>query len=65
MRPAEINKLVKQREQLFEKLAFYNNPPMFCAINYESHKKRIVGRLHKIAEVMYKELNIDKNNHAL
>lgn len=37
----DIEKLFKKRENLINKLAYYNDPPMFNTRNYEPHKKRI------------------------
>lgn len=64
MKKIDINKLFKKREELFEKLSFYNNPPMFNTRNYELHKKRIREQLCKIANILYKELSVDKKNNA-
>lgn len=60
-----IDKILKKREELLEALSFYNNPPMFDTKNYNYKKKVILKRLHVIADVLYKELNIDKNLYAL
>lgn len=61
----DFNKLLKHRERLFEKLSYYNNPPMFNTINYEPHKNRIRKKIWKINEILYSELNIDKRFYAL
>ncbi len=60
MKPEDIIKLLKTRSELISRLSFYNNPPMFNIRNYESYKKRILKRLHKISDILHKELNVDK-----
>ena len=60
MKKEDIEKLFKKRENLIEKLAHYNNPPMFDTRNYEQHKKRIRERLWKIADILHRELDVDR-----
>ena len=60
----DIKKLFEKREILLEKLAYYNNPPMFNTRNYEPHKKRITKQLLKIANILHRELNVDKRYYA-
>jgi len=64
MKKEDINKLFKKREILIEKLTYYNNPPMFNTRNYEQHKNRIRKRLWEIADILHKELNVDKKYYA-
>lgn len=64
MKKEDIEKLFKKREVLIENLAYYNNPPMFNTRNYEAHKKRIIEKLWEIADILHKELNVDKKYYA-
>lgn len=64
MKKEDIEKLFKKREELINKLAYYNNPPMFNTRNYEPQKKRIRDRLRKIADILHRELNVDKRYYA-
>jgi len=64
MTDKEIDKLFDKREKILEKLSYWNNPPMFSTQNYEPHKKRARKRLHEIAEILHKELNVDKKRYA-
>lgn len=64
MTKQQIDKLFKKREKLIERLAFYNDPPMFSLRNFEPHKKRTLKRLHEIADILHKELNVDKSKFA-
>jgi hypothetical protein len=59
-----VDKLLKKREELLDRLAYYNDPPMFNLKNFEPHKKRTLARLHKIADTLHKELNKDKKRYA-
>lgn len=61
----DINKLWKKREALLERLAFYNDPPMFNTKNYEPHKNRIRKKLNEIANTLYVALKINKKKYAL
>lgn len=65
MEKEKIDKLLEKREILLEKLSMYNNTSMFDCRNYEPHKKRARKSLHKIADILYKELNIDEKFNAL
>jgi hypothetical protein len=60
----KIDKLFKKREDLLERLSYYNDPPMFNTRNYEPHKKRLREQLHKIADTLHKELDADKRYGA-
>jgi hypothetical protein len=64
MEKEDIEKLFKKREGLINKLAYYNDPPMFNTQNYEPHKKRIRERLWKISDFLHKELDVDKRYGA-
>lgn len=64
MEKKDIEKLFKKRENLINKLAYYNDPSMFNTRNYEPHKKRIRTQLLKIADILHRELNADKRYYA-
>lgn len=64
MKKKDIENLFKKREKLIEKLAYYNNPAMFDTRNYEPHKKHIRKRLCEIADILHRELDVDKRYGA-
>ena len=57
--------LERRRLTLIERMGILNNPGMFDTKSYERQKHRTRIQLHRIAEVLYVRLGLDKRFVAL
>ena len=67
MSKEEIQKVIKKREDTFERLEMYQSKAegFFNLTNYTPHINRAVKKIHQLNEILYKELNIDRKKNAL
>lgn len=67
MSKEEIQKVIKKKEDTFERLEMYQSrvEGYFNLTNYTPHINRARKKIHELNEILYKELNIDKKKYGL
>lgn len=62
-----MEKIIAKRDKALERLQYYylKMDNVWNTRNYNSHIKRNLARVHKLNEIIYKELNVDRKRFAI